>query len=83
MKISVLFFAQLADLAGTRLTNVTLQEGSLGELMGQINTAFSADLADALRAENVKIARNQELWDGKDGLADGDEVAFLPPVTGG
>ena len=38
----------------------------------------------ALTAENVRIAVNQEFIDGEAAeLRSGDEVAFLPPVTGG
>ena len=33
--------------------------------------------------ENVRIAVNQSLISGECALAAGDEVAFLPPVTGG
>ena len=34
-------------------------------------------------AENVKVAVNQALISGPIVLTDGDEIAFLPPVTGG
>jgi molybdopterin converting factor small subunit len=36
-----------------------------------------------LTAESVRIAVNQVLLNGPAVIADGDEVAFLPPVTGG
>ena len=36
-----------------------------------------------ITAKNVKVALNQELIDGSVAVSDGDEVAFLPPVTGG
>lgn len=37
----------------------------------------------ALAADNLMCARNQELCALDQTLADGDEVAFFPPVTGG
>ncbi|MDH0959347.1 molybdopterin converting factor subunit 1 [Pseudomonas chengduensis] len=37
----------------------------------------------ALAAQNLMCARNQELCGVHEPLADGDEVAFFPPVTGG
>ena len=36
-----------------------------------------------LAARNLMCARNQELCSPAEPLADGDEVAFFPPVTGG
>ena len=36
-----------------------------------------------ITAKNVKVALNQELIDDSAAISDGDEVAFLPPVTGG
>ena len=37
----------------------------------------------ALAADNLMCARNQELCGLDQELADGDEIAFFPPVTGG
>lgn len=34
-------------------------------------------------ASSIVLARNQEFADGASPVADGDEVAFLPPVSGG
>ena len=34
-------------------------------------------------AKSVVLARNQEFADNATGLEDGDEIAFLPPVSGG
>jgi molybdopterin synthase sulfur carrier subunit len=36
-----------------------------------------------LAEKNLMCARNQELCSLAEPLADGDEVAFFPPVTGG
>ncbi len=36
-----------------------------------------------LDSRNLMCARNQELCSPTEALADGDEVAFFPPVTGG
>jgi len=37
----------------------------------------------ALSAANVRIAVNREFVEGSCTLQDGDEVAFMPPITGG
>ena len=38
---------------------------------------------DAVNAVNVRAARNHEYTVPSSEVADGDEVAFFPPVTGG
>ncbi len=83
VQVHVLFFANLAELAGCRQLTLVLEDARLGGLMAALDARMPADLLDELRAENVRIARNQTIWDGGGALSDGDEVAFLPPVTGG
>ena len=82
-EISVLFFANLAEEVGRRQARIQLEEPTLSGLRAALAAELSADAIDALNAENVRIARNHEMWDGSTPLAHGDEVAFLPPVTGG
>ena len=62
-----------------------VQEGSYAELRNSL-VAHLGEVADPLWLDNVRIAHNQELVAEAATclvLADGDEVAFLPPVTGG
>ena len=74
-------FARLRELAGTDAENVEVRAGST-----------VADVYDALRKahpgldvnrESVRAAVNQEFADWDAVVADGDEVAFIPPVSGG
>ncbi len=83
VQVQVLFFANLAEVAGCRQFTVSLEEASLNGLMSALAVTMPPELLEELRAENVRIARNQTIWDGGGALSDGDEVAFLPPVTGG
>lgn len=41
------------------------------------------DAWQVLAESNLMCARNQELVSPTEPLADGDEIAFFPPVTGG
>ena len=56
----------------------------LDALLAALRQQLGAAGYAALTAENVRIAVNQEFIDGGAAeLRSGDEVAFLPPVTGG
>ena len=87
--IRVLFFASLREAVG--MDAWTYSEDSAGSpprlstLLAALKPALGADGYAALTAENVRIAVNQEFVDGaaQVDLKPGDEVAFLPPVTGG
>ena len=83
MEIQVRFFASLRDATGTDGMSVTLEEGAdLSALLASIQGRLGAG-AEPLKSENVRVAVNHELVSGAQVLRDGDEVAFLPPVTGG
>lgn len=88
--IQVLFFASLREAVGFSQCELALPEaegagGALGleALMVELKARLDPGAYAALVAENVRIAVNQELVDGVIALKAGDEVAFLPPVTGG
>lgn len=84
MNVQVLFFASLREAAGRGALNVQLAEpAGIEDLLRVLGEHLATEALTALRAENVRVARNQELARPPFELADGDEVAFLPPVTGG
>jgi len=81
MQIKVLFFAVTRDLTGLQQDLTEFPEGAnLDALWGRYATRFPRlnDLSGAL-----VLAVNQEVADRARALKDGDEVAFLPPVSGG
>ncbi len=81
MRVRVLLFAGLREALGEKELDRELSEGSsLGELMGELETAY-APLA-RYRGKLV-ISVNTERAPLEIELADGDEVALLPPVSGG
>lgn len=86
MNVQVLFFASLREAVGVESLALTLVQGTLAELNTQLAGEFG-EQATLLWADNVRIARNHELLNGQALqdllLVDGDELAFLPPVTGG
>ena len=80
MGVRIVFLGKLADLAGVSEMDVEGPldwEGLLDELQGP--------LGEAVRADRTRIALNGQLLSDKTALAagDGDEIALLPPVSGG
>jgi len=84
VKVDVRFFASLKDVTGCPGFALTLPDGTDFEgLCGALDQRLGAAALTALRAASVRVARNQTLEDPPFQLNDGDEIAFLPPVTGG
>lgn len=81
MKIKVLFFGLVKDVTGKSEETLELAEGaSLGDVFDHY-----ADLFPRLRAlsPSILLAANHDFSPRSRKLAEGDEVAFLPPVSGG
>jgi molybdopterin synthase catalytic subunit len=81
MRIKVLFFGQLRELVGASEESVELPGGAcVGDLISHYQQRvprwqeFRPSLA---------VAVNQEYTDAAAPLSGGDEVAFIPPVSGG
>ncbi|MAW47032.1 MAG: hypothetical protein CBB90_02885 [Gammaproteobacteria bacterium TMED30] len=79
--ISVKFFAQLREVTGTEGFEIDALD--LEGVYQVLADRYPAEVFAQLRGDNVRIAINQELVNGNRALAAGDEVALLPPVTGG
>lgn len=81
MTITVLFFGILRDIAGAGEVRL---EVTAGATLGSVFDHF-AKLHPQLheRRSNIMLARNQEFGTPSTALEPGDEVAFLPPVSGG
>ncbi|GAB4409179.1 MAG: molybdenum cofactor biosynthesis protein MoaE [Bryobacter sp.] len=81
MTIRVLFFGQLKDIADPAEVLWTVNEGAT------VATLF-AELAERYPqleglAGSIAVARNQSFARPDDVLVEGDEIALLPPVSGG
>jgi sulfur-carrier protein len=78
--VKLVFLGKLADLAGVPEKDVP---GPL-DWRGLLD-ALPGPLGEAAKGEKVKLALNGALLGDKTALAagDGDEVALLPPVSGG
>lgn len=80
MAVTLLFLGKLADVAGAGERQVPAADS-----LDAILAALEPDLASALRGERIRMALNGALVSDWNMIApgDGDELAFLPPVSGG
>jgi MoaE-MoaD fusion protein len=79
--IRVLFFGALKDVTGRAADQIELPEGaSTGTVFEHYASAFPR-----LRAleRSILLARNLRFVSAPEPVAEGDEIAFLPPVSGG
>ncbi len=81
MQLTVLYFAALRDLTGTREQSVTIE--------GPLDVAGLQSHIEQLRPElagrlgSVRIAINEEFAEPGRAINDGDVAALIPPVSGG
>jgi molybdopterin converting factor subunit 1 len=81
VRVRLLYFAVLRDIAGTSAAEVELPDGTR-----------AVDVWEGLRSKHREltgyrqpplVAINEEYADAGQMLRDGDELAFIPPVAGG
>ena len=81
MRVAVKFFGSLREAVGAKELDVELPEGAmlseLRELLAERHPALEQ------LGERLAASVNLELAPLETALRDGDEVAFLPPVSGG
>lgn len=81
VQVKVLFFGLLKDICGSAEARLDLPPGATaGSAFDHYANAFPK-LRDM--ASSIVLARNHEFVSSREPLAEGDEVAFMPPVSGG
>jgi molybdopterin synthase sulfur carrier subunit len=82
--ITVLFFAKYREQLGTSHMTLDLASATtVSALKKRLVEQGGDDWAAVLFADNTLCAVNQTVASPAKLIADGDEVAFYPPVTGG
>jgi molybdopterin synthase sulfur carrier subunit len=79
MQITVLYFAQLADLAGKTIESRSISSSSPAKLYAEIQETYPFPY----EFTQLQVAINHQLSAHETELKDGDSIAFLPPMTGG
>jgi molybdopterin synthase sulfur carrier subunit len=80
LSLTLVFLGRLEDVAGTGKRSIPLQP-----CVDAVLESLEPELGQALRTSKVKLAVNGILLRDTDApvLREGDEIAFLPPVSGG
>jgi MoaE-MoaD fusion protein len=81
VRIRVLFFGVLKDIVGQREESLEIPDGALLETVFEHYAARFPRLREA--SSSIVLALNQQFSSPSAALSEGDEVAFLPPVSGG
>ncbi len=81
MRVSVRLFAMLREDVGTERVALDLPAAASAEDAWRDLVARHPRLAPRRASLTVAVNRRYAGW--KDALADGDEIAFIPPVSGG
>ena len=81
MRVTVRLFARLRDIAGTAEMSREVGPGAtIGVVWRELAGEFPA-LADYERSISTALNADYSRMDAE--VHDGDEIAFLPPVSGG
>ena len=81
MRLKVLFFGQLKDVVGRAEEDVELPDGTRLDSVFEHYASRFPRMRDL--GPSIVIARNQQFAPPATPVSDGDEIAFLPPVSGG
>lgn len=79
--INVLFFARLKDDIGQ--AGIELDDSYAGKTLAQIQQVLIDQGLSALKDDSIRVALNKNFCTPELVVNAGDEIAFMPPVTGG
>lgn len=81
MKVNCLFFAGARDVVGVNSTNFEIQEGSTTTEFAKVLLQKYPSLEKVLQTSLLAV--NQEYVEEPVLLKEGDEIAVIPPISGG
>ena len=79
MKVQVLAFGIAKDIFGKPILNIELQSNTITDLKDTLETNYP----ELKKLSSYMVAVNNEYASGESELKEGDEIAIIPPVSGG
>ncbi|HSB34599.1 MAG TPA: molybdenum cofactor biosynthesis protein MoaE [Nitrospirota bacterium] len=80
--VTVKLFAMIKDKAGRSELSIAFNGGTVADLLKRVSREHPA-LADVLSCGGILVSVNQEFVKPDSPVCDGDEVALMPPFSGG
>ena len=81
--ITIKYFASLRDIAEKEEDSLDIENPITIDQLSDIITKTAPKMGAIIREKKVMISVNQEMASADTIIHDGDEVAFLPPFSGG
>ena len=81
--ITIKYFASLKSIAEKEEDNLDIERPISIDQLSDIISKTAPKMGAVIREKKVMISVNQEMADADTVIHDGDEVAFLPPFSGG
>ncbi len=79
----LLFFGKLGDIAGGRVRDFALGDATSIFTLKAAIAKVDPELGSALAEPSVRCIVNEVVSQGDGPISDDDEIAFIPPVSGG
>lgn len=80
MKLNILAFGITKDILGSAETEIVVMEGIS---VGQLSNILETDFPQLKKLKSFFIAVNEEYAEEEQIIESGDEIALIPPVSGG
>ena len=81
--ITIKYFASLRDIAENEEDSLDIENPITIDQLSDIISKTAPKMGAIIREKKVMISVNQEMASADTIIHDGDEVAFLPPFSGG
>jgi molybdopterin converting factor subunit 1 len=81
--ITIKYFASLRDIAEKEEDSLDIENPITIDQLSDIISKTAPKMGAIIREKKVMISVNQEMASADTIIHDGDEVAFLPPFSGG
>ncbi|MZH02570.1 MAG: MoaD/ThiS family protein [Nitrospinae bacterium] len=81
--ITIKYFASLRAIAEKEEESLGIENPITIDQLSDIISKTTPKMGDIIREKKVMISVNQEMASADTIIHDGDEVAFLPPFSGG